>query len=259
MLKAARDPSDNMAKSNELAERALKLARVHLQEAKADGATAVLLDAPNLLGTRQDNLRHRRLYPRAMQRLQRLLPAFEGYPVHLHLALRTYEAYWSSVLFEAVSHGVAQPDDDVLDFLVTQPMRWRHLVENLSTMTPQMDLHVWTFEAYGNRPSDIMGPLYCKGIAHPSFEAPSKDLADALRADPMWNAFEPHQTTTLRGQYKDDIAWLESGQTKSVTYHAPKRDDRIHHAHDQNPTVITPRRVAPSRGTAHDRQKRTMG
>ena len=259
MMKLARDPSADAAKSKDQATRALNLSRVHLQEATKAGAQAVMLDAANVLGTRQDNLRNRRLYPRASERLSRLLPVFEGCNVHFLLGLRTYEAYWSSVLFKAVSNGVAQPDDDVLDYLVTQPMRWRHLVEGLEGLTPNGQVHVWTFEAFGNRPTDLIAPLYCAKKPEPDFDAPSKELADALRADPLWNAFEPYQTAALREQYLDDIKWLQSSHTDGVTYHAPKRDDRTHHAQPKQSTVVTPRRVTPSRGTAHDRQQRTLG
>jgi len=259
LLKIARDPSANVAKSKDVAARALKLGRVHVREAVNDGVTGIILDAANILGTRQDNLRHHRLYPRAKDRLARLLPVFDGCRVHLHFATRTYEAYWSSVLFEAVSHGVSQPDDAVLDYLVTQPMRWRHLVETLADVSPVQDVHVWTFEAFGNRPTDLIASLYCAKTNPVDFASPSKELADALRADPTWNVFEPHHVATLRGQYKDDIDWLESGQADGLVYHAPKRHDRPVHADPKRPTVITPRRVASSRGTADDREKRPMG
>jgi len=259
LMKLARDPNDGSAPDQPVNPRALNLLKIHLQEEEKAGTDRLIVDAVNLLGTRQDNLRARKLYRLAKGRLTRVLDAFEGHDVRLHLCPRSYDGYWSAALFEAVSTGAAQPEDAVLDYLVTQPTRWRHLAEFILEAAPELRLDVASFEAFGNRPQDLLGALYGSNGDAVELHAPSAALADKLRADPTWNAFEQHQLQTLRDQYQEDIHWFETQNLDNLHYHKPQRALRKQPPASQNQTAIRPRRVTLERGSDYDRQTRSVG
>jgi hypothetical protein len=61
------------------------------------GDQRVIISDENLLGIRHSD---NRLYPRARQRLERLLPAFEGYKVEVFLTVRSYPDYLVSFYTE---------------------------------------------------------------------------------------------------------------------------------------------------------------
>jgi len=230
MMKAMRRPN---AAAADVQHRAQQLVTMHLQDEVSAGTTELIIDAPNVLGTRQDSLRNTKLYPFAQTRLARLIPIFEGHTVQLSVAIRSYETYWSSILFEAVSNGAMQADPALLP------------------------INVWTYEGCGNRPETVIAPLYMHDDHDPLKR--SSELTDLLRGEPTWNTFESHQTEAMRAQYLDDLTWLDAQPASQVCYIQPKRQDRLEHAERVNPAVITPRRVTPSRGHTNDQQKRSMG
>ncbi|WP_420860896.1 hypothetical protein [Algirhabdus cladophorae] len=259
LMKLARDPGSIAGADQALSQRALNLLKIHVEDEVKAGADRIIIDAVNLLGTRQDNLRMRKLYRKATERLDRVLPAFADHDLQLCLIPRAYDAYWSITLFEAVSHGVAQPDDAVLDYLVTQPTRWRHLVEALIDTAPKARMDIISFEAFGNRPQDALGCLFNAAGRPVELNSYSAELAEKMRVDPVWNTFEAHQLDALRAQYREDVEWFEAQNRPMLNYHRPQRTEQKLTTVTGNQTVIRPRRVTLERGNDDEYQKRAMG
>jgi hypothetical protein len=113
--------------------------------------------------------------------------------------------------------------------MVTQPRRWRHVVEQIARAVPEARVAVWTHEAMGAAPHHILEEL--AGVATPPVNLPIlnaaprakalRDLLSTYDVDPdtfAWPVatdrfmpFEPHEADALRAQYQDDLTWLANG------------------------------------------------
>jgi len=214
--------------------------RIEMDRLADAGAQALVVSEENMLGALGANLNQRRLYPDAGFRLGRIAAAFGGRVNRVALAIRAYEAWWPSAVSYAVPAGQPLPCGATLDHLVTQPRRWRHVVEDTARAFPGAEVVVWAFEAMvGNVQGQLsmaLGaqspvPLRRSGDWHHR-SATATDLRrvltdrgefDAAGRVPRGNwrhqPFEPHHLDALAGQYHDDLAWLRGGADGLATYY----------------------------------------
>lgn len=200
--------------------------------------SGLLISEENIIGTMRNNLADTRLYPLLHERLRRFVPAFEGARLTIGLCVRTYEEYWASALAKLVAWGGAVPSAYLLDFLTTQPRRWRSMVRDIAAIFPEAEIVVWPFERLAGRPQDQLRLLWQAEL--PSLAAPdlwrnrSNDIAAlnavlALRGETLgggaltetgtrWMPFDEDQTSVLRAEYRRDIAWLKAGAEGLATY-----------------------------------------
>lgn len=213
--------------------------RIEMDRLSDSGARALVVSEENMMGALGANLGQCRLYPDAGFRLGRIAAAFGGRVNRVAIGIRAYEAWWPSAVAYAVPAGRALPMGSTLDHLVTQPRRWRHVIEDAARAFPGADVVVWAFEAMagnvqaqlsmalGGPPpagfrrsgdwhhrsataSDLRQVLTDRG----EFEAAAHVPRGAWRYQP----FEPHHLDALAGQYHDDLAWLRGGADGLATY-----------------------------------------
>jgi len=186
-----------------------------------------------MIGTVRNNLRAGQLYPMLRARLQRFRAGFGEKLFRVGFGIRSYESYWASALAMAVLRGQGIPNVQMLDHLVTQPRRWRHLIGEVAQVFPQADLVVLPFERTAGQPDKQLETLTDMAPG----EAPQKQADDWLNAAPRldtlrnrllergdfqqalslpdgagrWMPFNAAQRQALRAQYLDDLNWLKSG------------------------------------------------
>lgn len=198
-----------------LALRSIGRMRMQMQDLARSGVSALFVSDPHLIGTPGTNLRQRRLYPLALHRLRRLAPAFEGYRLRVGLGLCSYDRFWTSCLHQR--HSGQNPSDTMLDYLTTQPLRWRHLVCDIAAAFPQAQLRIWAMERVAN-------------LAH----APLQMLWDGdvpnLTSDADWPPTPTHavpfnddQRAVMRADYRADLAWLVAGAGGRAQKYPKKR------------------------------------
>jgi len=143
------------------------------------------------------------------------------------LCVRSYVDWWTSAMAFRLSRGGPLPRTDLREHLVTQPRRWRHVVEEIARVLPDATLLVWTYEALGDKPHLVLEEL-C-GIATPPSRAmrrnaspPAAELRDLMRTcgiDPLhfhwpegkFMPFADHEVAALNAQYDEDLAWFANG------------------------------------------------
>ena len=139
------------------AARAVGRLRLEFDRLDRAGQSALLISEENLLGTMMNNIEDRGLYPFLLDRMARYAPAFD---LRVGLGIRDYADYWASCLGFAIGRGHPAPDRALLDCLVTQPRRWRHLVREIATVFPAARITVWTHEAMAGRARDVTAALW---------------------------------------------------------------------------------------------------
>ncbi|MGV6811648.1 MAG: hypothetical protein ACWA47_05340 [Brevirhabdus sp.] len=222
------------------AERSAHVIQIELDRLADARCRALLVSEENMLGAIPQNLSQRKLYPDAQFRLNRVAIAFAHRVTHVALSIRSYEAWWPSALSYAVPAGAAMPSGAALDHLVTQPRRWRHVIEEVAQAFPKARVSVWAFESMiGNVQGQLamaMGgaaPVLLRGSAawhHRS--ASASDLRRVLtdrgefdtaarvpRGAWRYQPFGPHHLDALAGQYHEDLTWLRGGADGLATYY----------------------------------------
>ena len=143
------------------------------------------------------------------------------------LCVRDYADWWTSAMAFRLMRGGPLPRTDLRECLVTQPRRWRHIVQELVRVLPNARVVVWNFEANANSPNRLVEEL--TGIVTPpSFAGPrnQRPTAEVLRdlmkscdidtqqfhwPDGQFMPFTPDETEALSAQYQEDLAWLSAG------------------------------------------------
>jgi len=213
--------------------------RMELARLERADQSALLISEENLLGTMMNNIEDRGLYSFLLDRMARYAPAFDGRGLHVGLGIRDYADYWTSFLGFAIRWGHPAPDRALLDCLVTQPRRWRHLVREIATVFPAARITVWTHEVMAGRARDVTAALWGRGLPAglddpcdwhnrgPGIDGVIKTLA--LRGEALpeaaarhsagrWMPFDEDQRAVLHAQYRRDLAWLTAGAEGLATY-----------------------------------------
>jgi len=239
------------------------LARIGFQAAQlAQGGTRALwISEENLLGTMRRNIADLRLYPDAADKLAPLGVVLGDHPLTVAMAVRSYDSYWASVLAFRLTRGGAVPTPDLIDRLITQPRRWRHVVASVAAAVPQARVVVWTHEAMADMPDRLVGHLTGVQMALHGADAwcntmPSigklRETVEDFGGDPTllratvgrFMPFDDAQRAVLRAQYADDLAWLRAGAGGMATY----IDD----------LATEPDATGQARGYDHDRKHRRL-
>lgn len=231
MTGLVRDPTLISIQDERNAIRSIGRIRVEIERLARAGQHGLLLSEENMIGAIRTNLADTRLYPLLRECLMRFKPAFEGRKVKIGLCIRSYEDFWTSSLSHLMARGGALPNVDLLDFLTTQPRRWRNVIRDIADVFPQAELMVWPFERMANQPaaqlSALLGHNFDLQEDAALWRNRSADLLHlnkflALRGQrtiesgPMdagarWMPFDEHQRSMLRAEYRQDLAWLMSG------------------------------------------------
>lgn len=190
-------------------------------------ATHLLVSDENMLGSLRGTLEDTRLYPDAARRIASYAHGFSHHQLTIGLCVRDYAEWWTSALAFRLMRGGPLPRTDLRENLVTQPHRWRRIVEELARVLPNATLKVWSFEAAAHQPHRIVEEL--TGIATPTSTAQPRNVrptAEMLRdlldtcgidrraftwPDGQFMPFAEHEIEALRAQYQEDLAWLSAG------------------------------------------------
>lgn len=222
--------------------RSVGVMRTLMEILEDDGVDRLIVSEPNMIGTRDHNIKTKRLYPWLGERLDRFAPAFFDRCTRVALVIRSYDTYWRSVLNAAVIDGFPMPSEELRDHLVTQPMRWKQAIEDVARVFPQAQLVVWPFEALVAQPERQLGILTDNALPATRFSATREwknggprpqYLAEVLadRGEPemaakvlaqvgarRWEPFTSDQREALCAEYQDDLAWLRSGASGLATF-----------------------------------------
>lgn len=263
-------PQDITEDDQRRAHRSFGRISVELTLAERDGMQGLLISEENMIGSVRNNLREQRLYPDVAARLNRLRPAFGDKVRRVAVGIRSYDSYWASSLAFAVARGHRCPTTDMLDRLVTQPRRWRQVIQDVAATFDPAEIIVWPFEAVAGRPERklerLAGPqrLLPAGGARDwcNASARAEELRDMAtmqgqpghllpRGEGRWQPFDEAQKLAMRAQYAQDLAWLRDGADGMATL----VEDRMTEVHSGEA-----RKHAPlgqmRRGQRHDRQER---
>ncbi|OAN72847.1 hypothetical protein A8B78_19260, partial [Jannaschia sp. EhC01] len=191
------------------------------------GATHLVISDENMIGSLRGALEHTRLYPDAGRRIAAYAHGFERHRVTVAVCVRDYADWWTSAMAFRLSRGGPLPRTDLRECLVTQPRRWRHIVEELARVLPDARIVVWSHEASASAPHRLLEEL--TGFTTPALDAAPRNLrptAEALRQvmtdcdiDPAqfnwpegrFMPFTADETQALDAQYQEDLAWLSAG------------------------------------------------
>jgi len=239
--------------------------RIEMARLQLNGQQGLLISEENILGSIRNNIADTRLYPLLRERLMRFLPAFEGHKLTIGLSVRSYEDYWRSCLTQMVMRGQTLPSSDLLDFLTTQPRRWRHLIRDIADVFPEADIVVWPFERMADKPDAQLravwpndtGPLDTRQIwRNRSVDLVGLNSVLAMRGERVveegfvevgkrWMPFDEDQCSVLRAEYRRDLAWLKGGADGLAQY----KDGAHGPIHDPNDGVHV---LAHGIGQSHD-------
>lgn len=246
-----RHPARITVEDERYAIRSVGRLRVEIARLRDSGQTGLLMSDENILGSTRDNIEEARLYPLLHERLLRFQPAFEGQNLTIGLSVRSYEDHWASCLTYLVIRGGALPSVDLLDFLTTQPLRWRALVRDIAAVFPQADIVVWPFERMTDQPDAQLRAVWSKGLDLPEpgevWHNRGADMMrlnavlavrgerlsenDFVEAGTRWMPFDEDQCNVLRADYRRDLAWLKAG-AEGLARYADGRHSPMHDAND---------------------------
>jgi len=259
-------PDDITREVAQRAQRSTGRIKMEMHRLHHIGRQSLIVSEENMIGAMGNNLRASRLYPAVGARLDRFATAFGDRCRRIAISIRSYDSYWASGLAFALPRGRAMPDQTALDRLVTQPMRWRQLIEQAAAVFPRAEVVVWPFEAFCGQPERQLSLMLGDGAALPGRgrrewinASPGRDAlrrvlldrdeaeaAERLPAgDGRWQPFAPHQSAVLRAQYQEDLTWLRHGADGLATY--------IEDAHQKT------RPLTDARGHRHDEEERSVG
>ncbi|WP_296419670.1 hypothetical protein [Pseudooctadecabacter sp.] len=233
-----RHPESITLQDEHRAARSVGRIRLEISRLGRAGQDRLLISEENLIGSSRRNVRMTSLYPLVSERLLRFVPAFEGHRLRIGIGVRSYEDYWASALAYILQTGGARPTVDQLDFLTTQPRRWRDVIRDIGAVFPQADVFVFPFERFADQPDAILD-TFCDGAADPlpaGFTHHNKspnlgelntllDLRGERRLDGgarsdhrRWMPFDEDQRAVLRAEYRRDLAWLKAGAEGLARY-----------------------------------------
>lgn len=218
-------------------DRAKKRIRLRARQHDQDGMRQLVVSEENMLGPLRAVVEGPTLYPGAGAHVARFAEGFGDHPLTLGLGIRCYDAWWASVLAFRLPRGGPLPKPALLERMITQPRRWRHVIADVARAAPQARLLVWTHEARADDPVALLRAVtgrrqlklrpWDRRIANPAPTPEAlSDYLDACNADArlIRNAqgrfmpFDAHQREVLRAQYADDLTWLAAGAEGLATY-----------------------------------------
>lgn len=221
------------------ATRATGLIRVEIERLSAQGFEHLIVSEENIIGSMENNLFTRHLYPHARFRVGRFVPAFGDTCRRIVLGIRSYDRHWASSLGYLVKAGYGLPARDHVAQLALQPVRWRQIIRQVAEVFPDAELVVWPFEAMVAVPEQQLAVLSGRNVPGPFQGArdwhntgPGRDHLRALLAEMgdmkgrdrippgagAWQPFTQTETAHLRALYAEDIAWLRAGADGLATY-----------------------------------------
>lgn len=201
--------------------------RMRADAVRKTGASHLVISDENMLGSMRAALEHTRLYTDAGRRVAAYAHGFDRHTITVALCVRDYVDWWTSAMAFRLMRGGPLPHTDLREHLVTQPRRWRHIVEELARVLPDARVAVWRYETSASAPHRLLKEL--TGIATPVSDAPHQnrrptaavlhDLMDACGIDPakfhwpdgQFMPFAPYEVEALNAQYQEDLAWLSAG------------------------------------------------
>lgn len=264
-----KNPNQLSAEDVRLGKRSCGRIQMELARLELEGRTQLVLSEENLIGTMAQNLEGVRLYGQIHGRLQRLVPAFEGHALRIGLSVRAYDMHWASQLAYRVKAGAVLPSCADMDRLVTQPRRWRNVIEDIVDVFPHAEVVVWPFEGWIGNQRRLVQALLGRSIGLGDVSKQEKSNASAtadelaqLVADrgdlegaahliacgkgARYMPFDADQRLKLQQDYHADLAWLDAEAEASsegrVTY--------------LNPTEGTFGGIRMTEGSHHDGQER---
>ena len=231
-------PDTATAEKDRRAHRAAGLVRLMLAEKTRHQFGQVILSEPDLMGNISENITTGRLYPTAAARFTRMHKAFDSHLSRIVLCIRSYDSWWVSQFAAGIMQGHAMPDLAQMDRLVTQPRRWRMLVEDLNAAFPGAEILVLPYESFGadvarslgvmtGVVTDGLSPLQqkrhaiapstrcLKEIVTDRGERPADNSLEDLGAS--WNPLPADHTAALQDAYREDLTWLRMQKNKKIT------------------------------------------
>ncbi|MBF9043940.1 hypothetical protein HKCCE4037_11420 [Rhodobacterales bacterium HKCCE4037] len=209
------------------ADHAAKRVALRAEQLRQDGVRSVILSDPNMLGSLRTMLEDTRIYPDCGRRIGEFARGFHRHRVTIGIGLRCYSSWWTSALASRLMQGGPLPRTRLREFMVTQPRRWRHVIEDVARAVPDARVLVWTHEAMASRPQHVLAELAeiaTDPVSLPILNAAPRatELQRLLRdcdLDPdefTWRdgrlkPFEAHEAEALRAEYHDDLTWLANG------------------------------------------------
>ena len=233
-----RNPAKISVEDERKAIRSVGRVRLEIERLRRAGQDGLLISEENMLGSMRNNVVQTRLYPLAGERLMRFQPMFADRKLRIALCIRSYEDYWASCMASLIGRGGDVPCVDTLDFLTTQPRRWRHVIRDIATCYPDAQITVWPFERMAGRADVQLGALWGGELgdlgSHDIWRCRSANLVrlndmmalrgeraivdGTLTADARWMPFDEDQRSVLRAEYRRDLAWLTAGAEGLATY-----------------------------------------
>lgn len=197
------------------------------EAARQSGMSKLIISDENLLGSLRGALEDTRLYGDAGRRVTAYAKGFAGHRLTIALCVRDYADWWTSALAFRLVRGGPLPRTAMREHLVTQPRRWRTIVEEIAQLLPDAHIIVWTYEGLAQSPHRIIEEW--TDFATPALKASWRNVrptADTLRqlmvdcdVDPeafqwpqaQFDPFAADEACALIAQYDEDLAWLANG------------------------------------------------
>ena len=233
-------PDFSTSEQDRRAHRACGLTRLMLAEKQRDGFEQILLSEPNLLGNIAENVTTGCLYPHAKARLMRARNGFIPNLKRITLSIRSYDTWWASQLAVSVAAGHSLPSEATLDRLITQPRRWKTLIEDIKAVFPGTEIMVLPYERVSTQPERVLALLtgvcipdgiraarevhamaptqkYLRDVVKDRGETPqnSKIFDDGMGS---WMPFPTWHSEALKEAYAEDLAWLREQDGSGLTF-----------------------------------------
>ncbi len=209
------------------AKRAARRAALRVEALRQDGIKRLIVSDENMLGNLRNVLEETLLYPGAGARIAEFSKGFQKHNLTVGLGIRCYSHWWTSALAFRLMRGGPLPRAGLRECMVTQPRRWRHIIEEIAGAVPNARLVVWTHEAMSSAPHlqlHALAGIVTDAVSLPVLNAAPRGadlrrfMADCgLNADEFaWPdnrflPFEMHEADALRAQYQNDLTWLAEG------------------------------------------------
>ncbi len=221
-------------------DRASGLIRIELQRAAEDGLKALIVSEENMIGSMENNINARRLYPDTRPRLERFRDGFADTCTRVLLTTRSYDRYWASALGFYIKTGHGMPGPDVTRALAEQPVRWSRIIRETAAAFSEAEIIVSPFEAMVGLPEHQLHSLLGYSVPGPFRSGrewhnagPDRAQLSAMLKDQCaddstlarlgggagpWQPFTQGQVAVMRSAYAQDLAWLRAGADGLATY-----------------------------------------
>lgn len=227
-------PVDDPADTPRLRQATARMLRFDLSRLEKQGIKTLLISEENLLGGVRRALSQRRIYPEAVDRLNRLNRLFGDRITRFAFGLRSYADFWTSCIGLMAARGDVFSRGDDFSAIAADPRGWPDLAGEIADAFPNSAQSIWTFERFKADPraqlTAILGRApVAEGVALTKpVHRNSSPKGDALRAlfgdeiplTPEGNLvlFTPEEEAALAARYTADLAWFETRTTPGFTY-----------------------------------------